>query len=204
MNKKILLDMDGVIVDFIEGICKYHKLENPYDKGEHLGNWDVSDYWKMDKETFWTGVSSIFWRDLNPYRDYADLINLCIAKVGQKNICLLTAPPMHNAHRCSETVKGKLQWLKDRGINLPVLFGEAKHFCAGADTILIDDADHNVDAFREAGGKAILVPRPWNTQHEVKLGTVEVIRSEWDKLHDSERNSGIIGTVLPGGKGLEV
>lgn len=31
--------------------------------------------------------------------------------------------------------------------------------------ILIDDADHNVEAFRSADGEAILVPRPWNKGH---------------------------------------
>ena len=40
-----------------------------------------------------------------------------------------------------------------------------KHFCARPDALLIDDSDHNVEAFLAHGGQAILVPRPWNPLH---------------------------------------
>ncbi len=42
--------------------------------------------------------------------------------------------------------------------------GGKKHLLAHKDALLIDDRDENVAEFRHAGGKAILIPRPWNNQ----------------------------------------
>ena len=46
-----------------------------------------------------------------------------------------------------------------------------KHFCARPDALLIDDGDHNVEAFRANGGQTILVPRPWNSLHYMPTET---------------------------------
>lgn len=39
---------------------------------------------------------------------------------------------------------------------------ETKAMMAGPRKVLIDDSQRNVEAFTEAGGQAVLVPRPWN------------------------------------------
>ena len=57
------------------------------------------------------------------------------------------------------------------------LVGPAKAFCASSDTVLIDDADFNVEAFGEAGGRTILVPRPWNS-----LYAADTMSSFWTQL----------------------
>lgn len=74
-------------------------------------------------------------------------------------------------------VDGKRMWLRH---HLPqyartAFFGGAKHRLAGPDITLIDDCDNNVNAFRAAGGSAILVPRWWNSGCQVHAagGTVQ-------------------------------
>jgi hypothetical protein len=55
------------------------------------------------------------------------------------------------------------------------LIGPRKEFCAHGGSVLIDDSDKNVASFRDAGGLAILYPRPWNSRHaesEIGLGVV--------------------------------
>jgi len=42
------------------------------------------------------------------------------------------------------------------------LFSWHKEKLAAPCRLLIDDRSENVKAFRDAGGSAILVPRPWN------------------------------------------
>jgi hypothetical protein len=39
---------------------------------------------------------------------------------------------------------------------------DCKELLARPDTLLIDDNEKNISAFRKSGGMAITVPRPWN------------------------------------------
>ena len=191
---KILLDMDGVLVDFMSGICKHHGRENPYEHGQNLGVWDVAKYWDMHHIDFWDGVSKEFWNNLTSTQECYALLRFCESKVGDR-ISILTAPPEKNPIDCANSVEGKLCWLGFRNIKYNVIFTTDKSFCANPKHILIDDADHNVDAFRAAGGKAILIPRPWNSLHDSKLSVMEHVSREWDRIHESERDSGSIGAV---------
>jgi len=50
-----------------------------------------------------------------------------------------------------------------------------KHLLAKPDTLLIDDKDENVEGFWDAGGKAILVPRPWNSNHKLSDVSVNMV-----------------------------
>lgn len=186
--------MDGVLADFIGGICDHHQLSNPYANGEYLGKWAIDKHWGMTPSNFWRNVDDIFWANLNPTREAQWLVNFCINQVGIRDMCILTAPP---EFEYAAAIKGKRYWLAKhfaRGANFNMLFGTAKMFCAAPTHILIDDADHNVDAFREAGGKAILIPRPWNSLYDSKLTVMEHVTREWEKIHESEGDSGSIGT----------
>lgn len=185
--------MDGVLADFIGGICEYHGRDNPYVKGQNLGNWSIDKYWKMSPSKFWKDVDSIFWSTLKPTLEATWLVNFCIQQVGLNNLCVLTAPP---EFEYSAAVRGKREWLAKHfpnGGRFNMLFGTAKEFCASPNHILIDDADHNVVKFREAGGKAILIPRPWNCLYNSKLSVMEHVLNEWEKLNEGEGSSRGVG-----------
>jgi hypothetical protein len=62
---------------------------------------------------------------------------------------------------------GKLRWIErhmeERWLRR-YIFTPVKEAFARPGVVLIDDCDANVTAFRDAGGRAVLVPRPWNAQ----------------------------------------
>lgn len=158
---KCLLDQDGLLSDFHEGALALHSLKDPYINEENLGKYGIEHmngvqippaqfYGKMDEE---------FWASLQPTAEFDEIIALVESKFGRENVCILTAPVM--TYGCLE---GKRRWINQY---LPqyknqFLIGKPKHFCAGPDSVLIDDSDSNTKAFRAEGGKTILLPRPWN------------------------------------------
>ena len=160
---KCFLDLDGVIVGFDEGVLKVHNIEDPFLKPEHKGKWGTEDMYGLDPVEFWAPLGEKFWTNLPWTKEGKEILSLVEYEFGYDNICLLTSPCLTKG-----SVSGKIKWINK---NLPTykkkfLIGFQKHFCANSDTILIDDRDKNVEEFREHGGKAILVPRPWNTQYE--------------------------------------
>jgi hypothetical protein len=54
-----------------------------------------------------------------------------------------------------------------------VWIGTDKSKWANDTTILIDDADHNINPFIDNEGIGILVPRKWNSLHEWSHCTIE-------------------------------
>ena len=66
------------------------------------------------------------------------------------------------------------------------LAGASKARLARPNTILIDDSDANVTAYREACCPAILVPRPWNSRYAEADRASEVVQCELKDLMFTE------------------
>lgn len=156
-NEVCYLDMDGVLVDFVSGSLRYH--------GKHLPMSEVR--WEFPKQVgfsgtwaaeFWDKLDFDFWANLEWTPEGRDLLWVVEQKFGD-NVILMTSP-------CDTpgSVEGKIAWIKN---NLPkyrrkFMVGPAKHLTAGPGKVLVDDHEGNTDKFVEHGGRAVLVPRPWN------------------------------------------
>jgi hypothetical protein len=156
MFQQIFLDMDGVIVDFDQGV-----------RDEYNAQWWYPTEWKIpykqlgtDFESFWQNMdSSWFWE------------TLCWTEDGKRIVALLEPfkPCILSASLMPQATAGKLLWLKS---NYPatvkdgraiIVSGHAgKAAIAGPGKILIDDKNENIDEWEAAGGIGILYPRPWN------------------------------------------
>jgi hypothetical protein len=115
----------------------------------------VPDFWELVTEDIWATAprSQQFW-----------LLEWAATAVGRENVIIATVPTKANG-----CVSGKYTWIER---HLPVWaqrqysITPRKHLYAHENTLLIDDSDSNVDKFRtykNRNGKAILLPRPWNT-----------------------------------------
>jgi 5'(3')-deoxyribonucleotidase len=158
-----LLDMDGVLVDFLSGAIE--SLNKEFDRSitidqyvKEFGQWGTYDYYGITVQQFWTAIHSTpdFWFNLKPIPWYDQIYKL-LSGIG--DVTIVTAPSED-----PDCAKQKLLWLRkhlDIGPD-KVFLGTRKYLMAG-NGILIDDYQKNVESFKLAGGQAILIPSTWNT-----------------------------------------
>ena len=158
MKPKIFLDMDGVLVDLLAGIEKFYGY--PVERS-HEGIPKLLQEMYMEREEFWTSLTSDFWANLPKMKD-ADMI---LALVEPYKPVILSAHPGVGIAQC---IEGKTRWLTE---NLPeymqddryIFSGRVKGHLAHPNAILIDDHENTISAWNANGGDGILVPRQGNS-----------------------------------------
>jgi hypothetical protein len=153
------LDLDGVLVDFVRGAFALHGKEIPYPEVR----WDFDKQLGIPPEVFWGKMGKDFWEDLPWTQEGPDLIKALETIFGSDNIVLMTSPV-----GTPGGVEGKVNWIRRElpGYSRRFFIGPPKHMLAGPGKLLVDDHDENIDKFCAAGGKAIMVPRPWNRRRD--------------------------------------
>ena len=159
---KCFLDLDGVLADFVGGVCKAHN-RTCYDKPEHLGEFSLEKCWGISAEAFWRPTNNWdFWFNLEKTPEANAIVELAFSSFGEKNVAILTSPSLD--HSC---VPAKRAWMEKHYPSLAkgMIFSWGKGVIGGPERVLVDDRDRNVEDWNEAGGCGILVPRPWNKYH---------------------------------------
>jgi len=111
-------------------------------------------------EAFWASMPRSIWVEVPESPLFPWLLEACAAVVGRENVCIATSPT-----RCPESLAGKLEWIHQHfpdWMHRQYAITPCKHLLARPDSLLIDDYDENTRRFEAHGGRAILVPRPWN------------------------------------------
>jgi 5'(3')-deoxyribonucleotidase len=167
----ILLDLDGVIIDLVKGVCEWFNVPHEPEKVTH---WDAfPEITNTTSEEFWSSIKMPnFWEGLEFYPDAKNFISE-LQKHGKVVLC--TSP----AYGCAGY---KQNWIQK---NLPEFFYSGdyiitpnKENCAHQNTLLIDDSDNNCKKFRHAGGHTLLYPQPWNDDRKTKVNKNDLILSE--------------------------
>lgn len=160
---RILLDVDGVLADFVAGACHAHGR----DPAEIIADWPVGTYDVVEvlgvtQLQFWEKLDArgaAFWDELEPYPWATDLYE---GLSKHAPVTLLTS-----CSRDPASAAGKVSWIQrlfGRDFR-NYLIGPEKVACAHPDAILIDDYERNTTAFEKAGGTSIVFPRLWNSMH---------------------------------------
>lgn len=170
MNSTLLFDLDGLLADFVGGVLKHFGREDV-----HISRvpWGIEEFLGIAANAFWPTLDYSFWAGLKPWADGLALLHAAKLLVGPDRIGLLTSACLTPG--CAD---GKRWWVQHHipefagrlivvypppiGLHDKGIKGGAKELIAGPGKILIDDHDRNVDKFIAAGGRALLVPRPWN------------------------------------------
>ena len=164
MIDRVLLDMDGVLVDFLGGACKFHGVtydglpHNPYSQTEQKP-WEIEGVFGMSPHKLWNPLGRDFWANLDPLPYCHEVVELLSERFGEENICLLTSPI-----RTDGCIDGKMDWIRK---HLPqfkrrFLVGPAKQFAASSSHVLVDDRPKNIEEFKAVGGNVFMFPAPWN------------------------------------------
>ncbi len=176
MSGQLLLDMDGVLADFVAGFCATHGIENPYNDPANHGNPSVTKISGLPPHIAYGPMEHDWWANLPPLPWAFELVSLLEERFGD-SICILSKPTWNVG-----CMGGKFEWIckhfsqfKER-----FLFGAAKFFAAGPGKVLLDDHEDNCKKFREAGGEAILFPGLWNRLYSVD-DHITYVRKELEK-----------------------
>lgn len=166
--RAILMDMDGVTTNFILGAHQLFDVKVPYEdvmRNWPKGTFDVTKVFEIETSEFWRRIEeagSAYWEGLLMYPG---------AQTFYRDICDLGVPVIFASSPglMPSACAGKVNWLRAfHGGDIPYgsyMLGSRKSLMAHPDVILIDDYDKNVKAFTQAGGHAVRVPRPWNSDH---------------------------------------
>jgi 5'(3')-deoxyribonucleotidase len=151
----IYLDMDGVLVDFVNGAIEATGIDLTHDTWTE---WDAYRLKGWTSDQFWAPINErlYFWEDLQPYPWAEELLELC-KSFGEVVFC---STPSRNP----ESASGKLTWLRQRGWlkDHDCILMKDKWRLAKPGTILIDDRRESCALFAANGGRDICFPQPWN------------------------------------------
>lgn len=178
---QVLLDMDGVLVDFVSGALKLHgvggSIEEVY--ANNLGSWSLPEILDIDSSDFFSPMEYAFWANLDWMPDGGSILKMVEDRFGQKNITLWTSPTHNKGCRA-----GKLSWVER---HLPkyyrnnIIIHGKKWLAANPTNLLIDDADSNHTAFLQKQGKSVLVSRIWNSAYSLRHQTLEKLGRDLDE-----------------------
>ena len=153
-----LLDLDGVLVEFVRGALAFHNKQLPpkevrWHFPEQIG------FKGILANEFWDPLGQEFWANLDWTEEGEHLLSELESLFGN-NIAIVSSPC--NTPGCDD---GKRDWVRK---HLPeyrrrTFLGGDKHVFADSSKVLIDDYDPHISNFLNAGGQAFLVPRPWNS-----------------------------------------
>jgi len=137
---------------------------------------DYFELFGLTASDFYSSISRAgahFWEHLEAYPHAYQLYDLCC---DYAPTYLATTPTLD-----SGSVAGKYKWIErftgyQRFNNF--IFTAHKHLLAAPGRLLIDDRGVNCDAFRAAGGEAILFPAPWNERRAIAEHAFEVVKEE--------------------------
>lgn len=175
MNQPMIyLDLDGVLNTWMcdEVSRRTGQLITIADWPEDLG-WDIVSVvarlggkdFRQNKLDFWRTVPESSWADCDKSAEFSMIINASAMIVGKRNVRICTTLPSDNNPAASS---GKSLWCEKhlphwlQGQVITMQHGVSKGELAKPNRLLVDDGDHNYVAWAEAGGRCILLPRPWN------------------------------------------
>lgn len=152
----ILLDVDGVLVDFVGGALRAHGSDL---KVTDLNQYQLEPQLGITPVEFWRVINALgpeFWRDLEPY-PWFDHLYYGLKAIGR---VMLVTKPSWSVH----SYTGKKLWIdKTFGPRFREWVPLAdKDLLARPTRCLVDDSTDNIASFLTAGGEACLFPQPWN------------------------------------------
>ena len=177
MHHNFILDVDGVLVDFVTGMIRSHGLDIEHDQ------WDDWNYHEKIGKTFdelyEPTVVDGWWENLPLYSWANDLYSMVVRHAS--DVVIATTP--HCSPKCpSEKVRAlhKHGFLDTKSVRYQI--GSPKCLMAKSGYVLIDDSQSNYDNFTNKGGRAILFPQPWNKNSHLIGDRLGYLKHELSKL----------------------
>lgn len=177
MSDTLLLDMDGVLADFVGSACRlFGKSESS------VTQWHIEKDWGITQEEFWAKIAEAgedFWANMEPTSEFTELIRIT------DNFLVVTSPSLDPA--CAA---GKTKWLQT---HLPERHRRKYLICAAKKRVvrgrfLVDDSTNNCLTFswNSAPGEIESLGVVWPAVYNRPADRVEALREDvvkWLRLY---------------------
>ncbi len=165
---KIYFDMDGVLADFDRGVKELCGLE-PLDQNSKNRSQTADDH-------MWEEIKKIdhFYDRLEPMPGAIEMFKTIYARYGDRCEILSGIPkPRRGILTSGEDKTNWVHRLLGESIKVNIVFREDKYkYCSGADYLLIDDMEKNINEWVEMGGTGILHKSSEETLSHLREGGI--------------------------------
>lgn len=159
--ERALVDVDGVLLDFYG---HWHAMKGLPMPDPYPNIWHLKDLYNVPEDVICSGLTQQWWATMPWMPDGKAILTVIEEFFGTGNTDFCTAVSVPDV---ISACAGKAQWFEEQmpGNFGRLFMGRQKELLADPDVTLFDDNQGNVTKFRQAGGRAFLVPRPWNTKN---------------------------------------
>ena len=178
MTKKIdliLLDIDGVIYNFVEYTLPLFGRKSSEEI--FIQDYDMCKSLGISQEEFWKKIDAsegVFCNGKN-YFWSKQLIEICKKYSNKLVFC---SNPGNNPKHWAE----KRKWLEKNFLNIPLILTQHKEMLSLNGVVLIDDFSKNINKFNQAEGIGILFPQYWNELYSFRYDPVSYIDCTLDDI----------------------
>lgn len=172
---RILLDVDGVVADFVQAVCIKYGLQKSQLRKEWQVLGCVAELMNSDKKKIWNAIQHdhYFWASMPKTKEANDLFRLLNNLTSQYKLDPIafvtsTPEPVHQV---------RTDWIMRWFGAVPVVYTDDK-FLLAQSGLLIDDKFENVERFKHHQGQAILYPNEWNNNFISWENTKEMLIQE--------------------------
>ncbi len=156
--KTILFDCDGVLADFVTGLCQGLRAKGHETTPEDFKHWELSASLCAQRASHVPEIVGMpgFCRNL-PLHDEAALVAIA-RRLGARTLCL-TSP-----WNSDTWITERIAWLTPHFDRTDIIFCPSKHKARVEGDILVEDHPGNCVAWldEDLDRVAILIDRPWN------------------------------------------
>jgi hypothetical protein len=191
--RRLLLDMDDVLFDFVGGACEVWGITDPalVQRVRSRRDWNLAPVFSevlgtplMTNDQIFERINgkASFWQYLEPLPWLYDLVQLADEVADEWGI--VTAP-----QHCETCYVGKLRSLRQHlGAKFNKYHPTAdKHWLASPGVLLIDDREEGIDKFVAHNGDGLLFPMPHNRLRHFSTDPVTFIRDAVTHLTDNRK-----------------
>lgn len=161
MIERVYVDLHGVLADFVRpwAYSSGRRVPKPWPAGEY----SLESAFGVESHRIWDGIAqetSSWWATL-PATDEAELVMAIAGSLGPIRIVTSPRSPLSIRHH---EAAGSTQLVAERYAS-QVEIVEWKGSLSRPGLLLIDDSDEQIRTWRRHGGRAVVMPRPWNSEH---------------------------------------
>lgn len=161
-NKQIFVDLDGVVANWEKRAIEVLGMDLDSTIKILKNGTDLEDICEVHPWEILDKKHDEFWNELELFPWAYEMIEK-LQTLGEVSFLSSGGNIYRRPEGVGNAALGKTIWVSDKfkEYDVPLILTKHKYFCAGLDSILIDDTLEKIEEFENYGGHSFLFPHPY-------------------------------------------